>query len=135
MIRLYGHSDDVLVIEAFDAEYKAAGKLWTKEIGCYRGAVRVTIGNRPGEALTNGSTVVVEAEYGDPRDPELSVWRLATRYQAENIPCRWNIAVEPRTAESMEVNVECPGATAVFVERYTGTRWEPVWSTVGNWPC
>lgn len=134
MIQLFGHSDDVLVITAFDAEYKAAGKLWIREVGC-SAPVRVTIGNRPGEPLTNGSTLVVEAEYGDPTDPSLAVWRFTVRYQQEKIPCRWEVRLESRTEESMEVNVECPGETAVYVEKRRGDRWEPSWSSAAGWPC
>jgi len=91
MIKIYGHSDDVVVID---------GDI-TDELGAFDRERVITIGGE-GEGLQ------ITVEYSN-----TGTWQFALRQLDEDVPMPWPIRVVPEHAYSLAVIVDCPPETPV----------------------
>ena len=86
MIRMYGHSDDIVYIDG-DAQH---------EIGA---GVPVSITSKDPEE----GGVVVRLDYVNP-----GVWEARIRQLAEDLPIPWPVRVSNRHEYSVLVEIDCP---------------------------
>lgn len=91
MIRIYGHSDDVVCIDGDVRD----------ELGAYDRERTITVGGE-GEGLE------VTAVYSDS-----GTWQFSLRQLDEDVPMPWGVRIVPEHAYSLAVIVECPPGTPV----------------------
>lgn len=94
MIKIYGHSDDLVEIEG-DIE---------DELCAYEDGRIITIGGE-------GEGVVIRAEYAP--EGSAGVWRFSVELVDDGVPCRWKIEIEPKHEYSQQVVIHCPPGTPV----------------------
>lgn len=92
MIRIYGHSDDVVVIDNH-------GDL--DEAGAFDSSKTITIGGE-GEGLQ------VVAKYG-----KAGVWQFTLRQVDEGVDCPWPVRIERQHEYSLAVVIDCPSGTPI----------------------
>jgi len=94
MIKIYGHSDDVVVI---------MGDI-TDELGAFDRERVITIGG-DGEGL---EVTAIYAKGG--------TWKFSLRQIDEDVPMPWPVRIVPAHAYSLAVIVDCPPGTPVDLE-------------------
>lgn len=105
MIRIQGHSDDVVVIEGDGAN----GQRFCEELGAYERHRTITVG----DPAVGGVRIV--AEY-DPKHAGLDTtcWRLSVELVEEDKPIPWPVRIE--TAENLyspAMVIDCPAGTPI----------------------
>lgn len=95
MIRIYGHSDDVVVVKGDVVE----------ELGAFGRRRCITIGGE-------GEGVEVRAEYA-PKNSKGATWQFSINLLDEDVPCPWPIRIETEHVYSQAVVIDCPPGTPV----------------------
>ena len=91
MIRISGHSDDIVEIDVHGRG---------DEIGCINKPAVITI---TAKDAIQGCRVIGEYAPG-----EAAVWRFAVEQVDEDVPMPWPVRFVPKHGYSLEVQVDCP---------------------------
>lgn len=93
MIKIYGHSDDVVVIDGDIRE----------ELGAFNDERVITIGGE-------GAGLEVVASYGKGNG---GVWQFTLRQVDEDVGVPWSVSITTEHTYSLAVVIDCPPGTPV----------------------